>query len=99
MENLHGSIFEPIRSSSILHVFGDFFCFMTNPDSPAFAAGAENRNQAGLTTREYFAALAMQGLLSNSDVGIHLLPDDELAAMAIGFADATIKALNQTVKS
>ena len=48
----------------------------------------------GLTKREYFAAMAMQGLLSNSNYDIH--EDgafDFVAEDAISFADAVLKQL------
>lgn len=34
--------------------------------SQAFAGSSENSTQDGLTKREYFAAMALQGLLANS---------------------------------
>jgi hypothetical protein len=51
----------------------------------------------GLTKREYFAAMAMQGLLSNSNYDIH--EDgafDFVAEDAISFADAILKQLEET---
>lgn len=41
----------------------------THPDDCAFPGNPEER--AGLTKREYFAALALQGLLANSHSPIH----------------------------
>ena len=45
----------------------------------------------GLTKREYFAAMALQGLLANS--GLNDNPDD--AKTAVEIADALIARLNQ----
>lgn len=43
----------------------------------------------GLTKREYFAAMAMQGILENK------VPHYQLAEKAVTMADALIKALNE----
>ncbi len=40
---------------------------MKNGEQGAFATSADGCHQLGLTKREYFAGLAMQGLLSNSE--------------------------------
>lgn len=50
----------------------------------------------GLTKREYFAALAMQGLCANSSFtwAINQDPQEEIAALAVAHADALIAALN-----
>jgi hypothetical protein len=51
----------------------------------------------GLTKREYFAAMAMQGLCANSVVGQHS-DFSFLATEAVKYSDALIKELNkQTV--
>lgn len=58
-----------------------------------------NFQQYGLTKREYFAAMAMQGILSNS-------PDWEdsdrclkwVSESSAKYADALIEALNKTEK-
>jgi hypothetical protein len=44
----------------------------------------------GLTKREYFAAMALQGVCA---YGAHRLPD-EAAAAALDMADALLEALN-----
>jgi hypothetical protein len=50
-----------------------------------------------LTKREYFAAMAMQGLLSNSNYDIHENGAfDFVAEDAISFADAVLKQLEET---
>lgn len=48
--------------------------------------------QVGLTKREYFAALALQGLCANPEY-IHW-SDEKVSGMAIGEADRLIEALN-----
>ena len=48
--------------------------------------------QYGLTKREYFAAMAMQGLLARDVSSLNLIQADE----AVRFADALINALNET---
>ena len=47
----------------------------------------------GLTKREYFAALAMQGLLASGNVN---LISNEIETIAVAKADALINALNKT---
>ena len=49
----------------------------------------------GLTKREYFAAMAMQGMLSACN-GFDNRGQKYLAECAISQADALIKALNET---
>ena len=64
---------------------------MNNADMPAMPIprGVYNDDTAGLTKREHFAGLAMQGLLSHyGDSYIHYLA-------AVEFADALLKALEQ----
>jgi hypothetical protein len=79
---------------------------MTNPNDKAqpeiyttfdFADAAREKaygdtySEGGLTKREYFAGLAMQGILSsNSDRG-----EFAVAKMAIRFTDALIDKLNE----
>ena len=56
---------------------------MTNPKAPP-----------GLTKREYFAAMAMQGIVSNSY--LNLMPSRiDAAESAVRIADALIEALNK----
>lgn len=45
----------------------------------------------GLTKREYFAAMAMQGLIMRDAV----ISDKSAATKAVSFADAMIKELNK----
>ena len=68
---------------------------MTNADDFVSAefnqVGERTLSNGGLTKREYFAALAMQGMLSKS-AGRY--PTSEIINDAIGAADALIKELN-----
>lgn len=70
---------------------------MTNPNESAFPEVREqpqyNKHSYGLTKREYFASLAMQGLLSNSDYT--RLSQKVTAIYAVEMADALIKELNE----
>lgn len=72
---------------------------MTDGDDGAFANSADNGYQAGLTKREYFAAMAMQGILANPTmVEASLKFKDSrggIAATAVSFADLLITALNK----
>jgi len=52
----------------------------------------------GLTKREHFAGLAMQGMLANSAHADQLHNDDRRADLCVVFADALIAALNEQPK-
>lgn len=82
---------------------------MTRPDDLAsptidrteeYEASTHYLTMGGLTKREYFATLAMQGLVSNIRSGS---PDSMLekpknvAGWAVAFADALIAELNKPV--
>lgn len=74
----------------------------SNAEQPAFPepfstynpkdGGIEHRSVSGLTKREYFAAMAMQGLLACPDVNGS---QSELAIDSIDFADALLSALEE----
>ncbi|QEL01119.1 hypothetical protein FKG96_09965 [Olivibacter sp. LS-1] len=49
--------------------------------------------QAGLTKREYFAAMALQGLCANPEYVDW--SDEKVSRMAVGEADRLIEALNK----
>jgi hypothetical protein len=81
---------------------------MTNPNDHAFPCEVDLtnplRNTPGLTKREYFAAMAMQGILSSCDMECLLriadlktwkTLDQWLAANAVMSADALIAELNK----
>jgi len=65
---------------------------------------SEQGVQDGLTKREYFAAKAMQGLLSNPEWmreykgEKYLMETDILAEVSVKIADKLIKALNRNDK-
>lgn len=57
----------------------------------------ETKFTGGLTKREHFAAMAMQGLASNSDDGGEWSHDAETCAVvAVKYADALLAALSQS---
>lgn len=65
---------------------------MKNSDSPSTGFATPNYDvNYGLTKREYFAGLAMQGILAE-DFDCLLMPK-AIAAMAVDQADALLKAL------
>jgi hypothetical protein len=74
-----------------------------NQDLPAFASvaisGNDGYQQDGLTKREYFAAMAMQGLLSNPEWmkeykgEKYLMQSDIVADVAIRTADTILAKL------
>lgn len=73
-------------------------------DQPAFPLIEEDENKVqrsvsqGLTKREYFAGLAMQGLLAGTaeiSVNTALEIPDNTAKWAVAFADALIASLNK----
>lgn len=64
----------------------------TNPNDSVY--NSEQAPQDGLTKREHFAAIAMQGILS-ADTGNEWLTAGKVAEKAIGYADALINELNK----
>ena len=67
---------------------------MKNSDCGAFPSSPSVfPEEFGLTKREYFAAMAMQGLLSADDDGF--VSFDECARVAVKQADALLKALEE----
>ena len=65
----------------------------TNKNDSVYPCGYKNANanQMGLSKREYFAVMAMQGLLAGADFNMQL---NELVLQSLSCADALIKALN-----
>jgi len=51
----------------------------------------DDSNYDGLTKREYFAAMAMQGLLARASTGL----SSQYADLAVDCADALIQQLNK----
>ena len=66
---------------------------MTKANQAVFSTETDTWNQEGLTKREYFAAMAMQGLLS-AYYGNELYPT-RFANDSVDMADALITALNE----
>ena len=65
---------------------------MTLPNEPAFARpSSSTSHQDGLTKREYFAAMAMQGFLSEGEVS----EIKTIAVLSVQMADALIEQLNK----
>lgn len=72
----------------------------TDGNKPAFAAMAVDSNELfqelGLTKREYFAAMAMQGLMSATDSnGDWKFCIESASEYSVQAADALIKKLNK----
>jgi hypothetical protein len=67
---------------------------MTNPNDSVTAksGGVMSFSTTGLTKREYFAAMAMQGMLANTNINGNL---SDFANEAVRHADALIEALNK----
>jgi hypothetical protein len=61
---------------------------MKNGEQGAFASMNEFERQEGLTKREYFAGLAMQGMLASDYRG-------DIDVMAVKFADALLAELRK----
>ena len=59
----------------------------------SFSNQDPSSNPSGLTKREYFAAMAMQGLIANAPNG-HLSNSKQGCELAIQWADDLITALN-----
>jgi hypothetical protein len=73
----------------------------TNPNEPAFSKpafyhpdGGLDSPNTGLTKREYFAAMAMQGIIANKD-GLDI-KIERIVESAVDTADALIEELNKT---
>ncbi len=74
---------------------------MNNANDPAFPCDPDvNGNELGVTKRELFAAMAMQGVLANPDWTSQANSQAEEVSMAVGYAvmaaDALIAKLNET---
>jgi hypothetical protein len=75
---------------------------ITNPNDSIH--NSEQGVQDGLTKREYFAGLAMQGLLTrtpkrhNEETDLGILEANRIAEESVHIADKLIEALNTTAK-
>lgn len=71
----------------------------TTDSDPAFAAASQYRYVSGLTKREYFAAMALQGSVSAQSMSHPDWIQEKLAEShaekAVMLADALIEALNK----
>ncbi|MEP7016331.1 MAG: hypothetical protein ABI925_12890 [Verrucomicrobiota bacterium] len=65
----------------------------TVPFTPAFPPDSGNPNLVGLTKREYFGGLALQGMLANGGAGA-----GDTGLRAVRFADELIASLNEEIK-
>lgn len=68
---------------------------MTNGIDEAFGHGAENGHCPGLTKRELFAAMAMQGICASDVEAWPDSSDQGIAQQAVVLANALIEALNK----
>ena len=73
---------------------------MENGKQGAFPKRADGAPQTGLTKREYFAGLAMQGMLANLNGammkgGTKTLHPDHIAEMSVIHADAVLRELDK----
>ena len=71
---------------------------MKNSDKPAYPLNPESTfdNENGLTKREYFAAMAMQGILSSRELYLAIIRDGENPMVAaIEYADELLKQLEK----
>ena len=71
---------------------------MKNGDKPINPVLTQNPSLIGLTKREYFAGLAMQGLLANSYGGMtsggsRTFSPNEISKLAVLHADELLKQL------
>ena len=64
----------------------------TNPNHVAFPQHPNRSRDSGLTKREYFAAMAMQGIMSYPRMQ---QTNEKEAAFCVAMADALIEALNK----
>jgi len=75
---------------------------MTNPKESVHPDTKENpqfnHQHFGLTKREYFAAMAMQGYCGGEFTGQSGKPHEDMAEWSVEMADALIEALNKTEK-
>lgn len=64
----------------------------TNTGGPAFPIVVGDQMTQGMTLRDYFAAKAMQGIMTDTDMTMGV---DKIAAWSYRQADAMIAARNQ----
>jgi hypothetical protein len=67
-----------------------------NPHDYAFPVPSDYVGCGGLSIREYFAAIAMQGMIQQMQHIDGYGDDVECARLSVQYADALINQLNQT---
>lgn len=68
---------------------------MTNKNDPVYPIGNDPIASEGISKREYFAAMAMQGFLSNPDIASTQYNREAVAEASVGMADFIIERLNE----
>jgi hypothetical protein len=68
---------------------------MNNADKPISPTG-QNQTGTGLTKREYFAAMAMQGMISGRALSLSKDEAVMFGAQSIQFADALLAELDKS---
>lgn len=70
---------------------------MENKNLPAFPpnAGWEHSEAKGLTKREYFAAMAMQGILTNPNFTSGIYSPEEKVQLSVECADMLLAELEK----
>lgn len=68
---------------------------MTNPNEPVFPSDVSSYFVPGLTKREYFAAIALQGTLAAYSSGSMLPLPHYVAKLAVDYANALLVALEE----
>lgn len=66
---------------------------MENGEQGAFATSADGCHQLGLTKREYFAGLAMQGMMANQN--LTSTENDTIAKWSVEIADVLLAELEK----
>lgn len=76
---------------------------MTDPNDPAYPPTYETMgkgdyiNALGLTKREYFAAMAMQGMIASETETLRFAMREKLASESVAMADALIAELSKEI--
>jgi len=65
-----------------------------NPNDSATGYAPNGYSNKGLTIRTQIAAMAMQGLIANDNIGFINLDVDDLARQSVKIADELISRLN-----
>lgn len=74
---------------------------MENKDTPAFPTIWDEKfkpdfnTENGFTKREYFAGLAMQGMITGRELSLSKEEADVIAGQSVQFADSLLKALEK----